>query len=955
MSTDNGADEQARLLLELVRQLEAELHSGRPYSLTIDLDANLERDLGLDSLARVELLGRIEKKFGVRLAEAVLAQAETVRDLLNCLKGATSSSAPAPLPLPAEGGQQGEEATVGEAVHATTLVDLLSWHERHHGAQLHLNIYGEGELRERITFAGLSHRATEVAAGLQAMGIGAGQSVALMLPSGADYFVSFFGVLLAGGVPVPLYPPARLSQIEEHLGRHVTILNNCQATLLITIPEVRPLTRLLQAQAPGLGAVQTVAQLKGPAGELQPRPLKASDTALLQYTSGSTGDPKGVVLTHANLLANIRAMGQAIDASPKDVFVSWLPLYHDMGLIGAWLGSLYYGCQLVIMSPLAFLVRPESWLWAIHHHRGTLSAAPNFGYELCLKRIEEEEISGLDLSSWRLAFNGAEPVSPATVEDFPARFKGYGFKAAAMAPVYGLAESAVGLAFPTPGEPPAIDRIQRQPFMETGQALPAPEDEKGCLRFVACGRVLAGHEIRIVDQNDQVLAERQEGRLQFRGPSATSGYLRDSEKTRELFHGSWLDSGDLAYLAEGEVYISSRSKDIIIHGGRNIYPSELEEAVGCISGVRKGCVAVFGSRSEKSSTEKLIVVAETRAQAAEELQQLTKEINATVTDLVGMPPDQLLLMPPHTILKTSSGKLRRSATRALFEEGRLGGRGRAVWYQLARVAGAGLLPQLGRGLSWLLARLYGAYCWALYLLLALLTALPVLLLPRPAWRRSVARQAAKILAILSGTPIKVQGREFLQQHRSMVLVANHASYLDAMLISAALDVDFTFVAKAELWDNPLLGPLLSRLEVEQVRRDDVAQEIAASRRFLSPEKKRRSLLIFAEGTTQRLPGLLPFHLGAFVSAAKAGLPLVPVTIRGSRKKMAAGSWLPRVGGVTVIVAPPLIPTGDGWQAAVELRDRARAEILARGGEPDLADVRPPQRGRKKENKESSDG
>ncbi len=212
--------------------------------------------------------------------------------------------------------------------------------------------------------------------------------------------------------------------------------------------------------------------------------VQTQDIALLQYTSGSTGNPKGVILTHANLLANIRTMGETIGATSNDLFVSWMPLYHDMGLIGAWLGSLYYALPLAVMSPLTFLTRPERWLWAIHRHRATLSGAPNFGYELCLRRIQDRDIEGLDLGSWRTAFNGAEPVSPDTIERFHERFARYGFRRETMYPVYGLAESSVGLAFPPLGRAPRIDRIDRETFMREGRAVPAPADDATALRRI---------------------------------------------------------------------------------------------------------------------------------------------------------------------------------------------------------------------------------------------------------------------------------------------------------------------------------------------------------------------------------------------------------------------------------------------------------------------------------------
>ncbi len=300
-----------------------------------------------------------------------------------------------------------------------------------------------------------------MARGLRARGVAEGDRVAIMLPSGAAFFAAFFGALYAGGVPVPIYPPLRPSQLEEHLRRQAGILRNAEARVLVTVAEARPLGTLLRGQVETLTGVATVDELESPGAAQLPPVTRGAALALLQYTSGSTGDPKGVMLSHANLLANIRAMGRVMDASSADVFVSWLPLYHDLGLIGAWLGSLYYAAPVVIMSPLDFLMRPARWLWAIHRNRATLTAAPNFAFELCLTKIEDAAIEGLDLSSLRMVVNGAEPVSPATIRRFIARFAKYGFKPGAMAPAYGLAESAVGLAFPPLGRPPLADRVER--------------------------------------------------------------------------------------------------------------------------------------------------------------------------------------------------------------------------------------------------------------------------------------------------------------------------------------------------------------------------------------------------------------------------------------------------------------------------------------------------------------
>ncbi|WDT73290.1 MAG: AMP-binding protein [Candidatus Manganitrophus sp.] len=312
----------------------------------------------------------------------------------------------------------------------------------------HIYLPQEDGTEQKITYGQLVDAAGAVAQGLLEQGLRRHETVALMLPTGSDFFFTFFGVLFAGGIPVPLYPPVRMDQIEEYARRQIAILQKADARFLIASGRVEGLGRLLQPMVPGLSDVTTFEALRRAASERPKVDLRAEDPALIQFTSGSTGLPKGVLLAHENVLANIRAIGQAAQIGPGDVGVSWLPLYHDMGLIGSWLGALYFGIPITILSPLTFLTRPERWLWAIHYHRGTHSAAPNFAYELCVRKIDERAIEGLDLSSWRVAFNGAEPVSPETLERFTKRFAPYGFRKETFFPVYGLAESSVALTFP---------------------------------------------------------------------------------------------------------------------------------------------------------------------------------------------------------------------------------------------------------------------------------------------------------------------------------------------------------------------------------------------------------------------------------------------------------------------------------------------------------------------------
>jgi acyl-CoA synthetase (AMP-forming)/AMP-acid ligase II len=393
-----------------------------------------------------------------------------------------------------------------------------------------------------------------------------------------------------------------------------------------------------------------------------------SDTVFLQFTSGSTGDPKGVVLSHANLVSNIQVMGKALGATSKDVFVSWLPLYHDMGLIGAWLGSLAHAVPLVIMSPLSFLARPQRWLQAIQRYGGTISGAPNFAYEACVSRIRDEDIEGLELRSWRVAFNGAEAVSPKTIAQFEERFAKYGFRAEAMTPVYGLAENTVGLAFPPLERGPRIDTIERETFMKTGRAV-VVEGSGDAIEVPSSGNALPGHQIRVIGPSGHELPERQEGRVQFHGPSASAGYFRNPDATADLLAGEWRNAGDLGYMADGEIFITGRQKDLIIRAGRNIFPAELEEAVGSLDGIQKGSVAVFGSPASATGTECLVVMAESRRRNQDAQEKLNAEIRSITLDLTGTPPDAIELVPLRTVPKTSSGKIRRQSARAVFEQG----------------------------------------------------------------------------------------------------------------------------------------------------------------------------------------------------------------------------------------------------------------------------------------------
>lgn len=935
----NWSDNLDERLLDVVRELARELHPHRRLDERVELDAALDRDLGFDSLSRVELMMRLEKSFGVSLPEQLLASAETPRDLLRAI-GSASPSGRVRERKPARPRPDAGTDISKRPDEAGTLTEVLAWHVERHADRAHVTLYESWDQPVELSYADLDRGSRGVAAGLRAEGLEPGQPVAIMLPTGRDYLFSFFGILMAGGVPVPIYPPVRPSQIEDHLKRQTGVLTNAQTPILITVPEARQVARLLRARVPDLRLVTTRSDLADGADRLSLPSLGGSDTAFLQYTSGSTGEPKGVVLSHDDLLANIRIMGDTVQVSGEDRFVSWLPLYHDMGLIGAWLGSLYYGLPLVLMSPLAFLARPSRWLWAIHEHGGTLSAAPNFAYELCLTKIDEEELHGLDLSSLRIAFNGAEPISPATLERFCERFGDHGFRREAMTPVYGLAEAAVGLAFPPLGRGPQVDRVDRQVFTREGRAEPAEEGDETALEFVACGQPLPGYEIRCVDEAGREVPERHEGRIQFRGPSGTSGYYRNPDATRELFVDGWLDTGDLGYIAGGDIHVTSRVKDLIIRAGRNIYPYEVEEAIGDIEGVRKGCVAVFGTPDPESGTERVVVVAETREKDDQRKAELAENVNRTATDVLGLAPDDVVMAPPGTVLKTSSGKIRRSAVRDLYDRNRIGKAPRAVWWQAVRVAVGALKPGLRS-----LRRRSGAFVYAarvqvVFWLLFPFGWLGAVLLPRLEWRWGCVHYGARLLFRLCGTPLRVSGLDKLPDDGPCVITPNHSSYLDGVALAAAFRQPVSFVAKAELAPQFFAGRFLKGLNARFVERFDRRKSLDDARAAAGTLKAGGRLLTFPEGTLIRAPGLLTFHMGPFVTAAEAGAPVVPVVIRGTRSILRSGSWFPRRGMVSLQVLEPVEPGGSDWEHAVELRDAAREAILEHLGEPDLAGERP---------------
>ena len=915
---------------------------------------SLERDLGIGSLERVELLVRLEGAFGVRLGDSVMADAETPADLAMAVGaaaavgtaagGGTTAAVDAAAADGAAAGAPAGRAPAaqrersypvrgepGSPAGAATVVEALRWHVERGADRAHIHLRDDDGGETPLSYGWLWEEAARVAAGLGARGLRRGDTVAIMLRTERRFFPTFIGTLMAGCVPVPLYPPFRPDRIAEYARRQVAILQNAGARLLVTFRDVERLAGLLTRQVPSLEAVAGADAL---ADEPRPPlPVTTDHPALIQYTSGSTGDPKGVLLSHGNLLANVRAIEQRLAVGPGDVAVSWLPLYHDMGLIGAWLGALYFGIPLALMSPLAFLARPVRWLRALHAHRGTLSPAPNFAFDLCATRIPDGELDGLDLGSVRVLLNGSEAVLPETIRRFVERFEPYGLDPAAVLPVYGLAECTVGLSTPPLGRRPRIDPVDRAAFQASGRAVPAPEGDARALRFVSCGRALPGHELQVADGSGRRAPERREGRVRFRGPSATRGYYRNPAATRGLVgDDGWLETGDLGYVAGGELFLTGRSKDLIITGGSNLYPHEAEAAAGAVPGIRTGCVAAFGAPDAERGTERFVIVAETRRTQPDERAALRRAVTRSVIDALGVAPDRVVLAPPGAVAKTSSGKIRRAATRDAWRGGRLGRRrlgAAGQWLRLAADAARAVAATwAGRAArlpftAWVLALIAatGPVAWALVRI-------------GPGGRRvdRIVGRWTRLLLALSGCRLDVRGRERAPAEGAVVFVANHASYLDPPLLMGVLPAGARFAVKARLADYPILGTVIRRAGHVPLRKDDQAQRIEGAGGLQGPLSRGEPLFVFPEGTFDEVPRLLPFRLGAFRAAVDAGCPVVPVAIRGARRIFPAATWLLRPGRIVVTFGPPLRPSGTAWPETVRLRDEARAFIAEHCGE-----------------------
>ncbi|QSQ26196.1 amino acid adenylation domain-containing protein [Pyxidicoccus parkwayensis] len=589
----------------------------------------------------------------------------------------------------------------------SSLLELLEARATEHADAPLFTFVGdvEGE-EERLSHAGLLKRAQAIGATLQAVAA-PGERAVLLYPPGLEYVTGFFGCLAAGVVAVPAYPPDP-ARLERTLPRLRAIIQDSQATVVLTTSFILSMAELLFELAPDLRALRWLATDALPAdaeaGWRRPA-LGRESLAFLQYTSGSTGTPKGVMLSHANLLHNLGLIGSAFQVRPDSVGVIWLPPYHDMGLIGGILQPLHGGFPVTLMSPMSFLQKPLRWLQAVSRFKGTISGGPNFAFELCARRATAEDAKALDLSTWEVAFCGAEPIRAATLERFAEVFAPAGFRREAFYPCYGLAEGTLIVTGEEKGRVPRV-HVFEDAALSQGRAVRGEPGVAGARAHIGCGTTLAEQKLLVVEpESREVCAPGQVGEIWVSGGSVAQGYWRKPQVTAETFQArpvgqedgpAYLRTGDLGVLLEdGQLIVTGRRKDLIILRGRNLYPQDVESVVerahGC---VRPGGVAAFAL--ETPSGEALAVVAEVGRELAEAadpeaLAAVADTVRQAIARELEVQPHTLALLPPGAVPKTSSGKLQRFACRAALTSGELP----VLWRSDAASAATGAAPASG--------------------------------------------------------------------------------------------------------------------------------------------------------------------------------------------------------------------------------------------------------------------
>ncbi len=522
----------------------------------------------------------------------------------------------------------------------------------------------KGDEAQSVRWAELLDDALRLAGSLASKGVGPGDHVALLATTSRQLTTTMQATWLCGATVMVLPLPMRLGSVEEFLSQTRARILAADTKLLVIDDDLAVFYEPAAGDPPYILMKELFddASIRKPDAFTVPA-IDPDSLAVLQFTSGSTSDPKGVMLPHRTVLANLDGAASALSLTTDDVAVSWLPLYHDMGLIGLFTLPLIQGLDLVLASPQDFMASPARWVEWISRFGGTCTAGPNFSYALAARALRRA--TDLDLSRWRVALNGAEPVNPTTVRDFTEAGKPFGLQEGAAFPAFGMAELAIAGTFPEPGSGLRVDAVDARMIEQSRFARPVlDENAEGAKGFAFLGKPIPGLEIRITDTTTgSPMAQREVGELEIRGTSVTPGYYKRPDDTAATFRGEWFRTGDLGYMVDGELVLCGRIKDVIIVGGRNVFPEDVERAAERADGVRPGNVIAF-SINDARGKERLVVVAETKA---DDPAPVRSDVAKRVRESVGLPTDDVVLVLPGSLPKTSSGKLQRSLCRTRYE------------------------------------------------------------------------------------------------------------------------------------------------------------------------------------------------------------------------------------------------------------------------------------------------
>ncbi len=820
-------------IVGIVRELLVEQGKERAAN-SITTKSSFQHDLGLSSLDLVELVVRCETRLDIEVPEEIAEQADTPAGWAKAIEqGSEQNTAQSAYRIAPP-----SHDPVALPVNAHTLVDVLRWHAAAAHGRVHIHLIHEGDGRA-ITCDQLLSSASQAGRGLVSLGLVRNDPVAILLPTGADFFDAFFGVMLAGGIPVPIYPPVDPARLTEYVDKQMHILGNAGIRFLISFDQARPIARLLRINLPSLIDVTTVEELHVLGSRTSARFPEPSPIAMVQYTSGTTESPRGATLSHAALLANVRAIGQAVQVRPGDAVVSWLPVASDLGLVGCWLFALYHATPLTLLSPQEFMERPESWLWAIHDSRATLSAAPNFAYETAARKIPAWALEGIDLSCWRVAINAGEAVMKETVERFSQRYAPFGFRRQAMMPAYGLAENSVGLCLPPAGREP----VERDGIYSVGAALP-------------------GHEVRVIDEFGRLCRDGESGRLQFRGASQMRAYWDNDAAKAAVSKSGWIETGDVAFQADGEIYWVGRSKDVIVRNGRQFPVEPVEAAAERIAGIELRGVAVVGTIEQTAGTEKLVVLAECTAEANERARVL-QAVREVVRSVTGEDPDAIRLIPPGTLPRTANRKIRRNEARRLAACGEIGNEPPAASRQMAGLWLANTVNLVRRGTAKSFRRL------------------------NESARESAARLVGGLMAS-TGAPSAVQpavrtaltimGKrptpEGTQMRGPVVIISQRSNPMDAFSVVSLVENQVTLAGPETLiglpaWAAGILRPLVVHT------REEMEAALQAG----------RTLVVFPDSPLGTTVPRLRYHLRPLEAAVNMGAPIVPLGMQIIRNRL----------------------------------------------------------------------